>query len=59
MKESFIGQFLKQMKLKALALAKYVDAEPLVLLASLVSACTACEIVNFLQQQVKYSRTGS
>lgn len=31
-KESFIGQFLKQMKLKALALAKYVDAEPLVIL---------------------------
>lgn len=29
-KESFTSQFLKQLKLKALALAKYVDAEPLV-----------------------------
>ena len=30
MKESFTSLFLKQLKLKALAIAKYVDAEPLV-----------------------------
>ncbi len=30
-KEAFIAQFVKQLRLKALALAKYVDAEPLVL----------------------------
>lgn len=27
-KETFVGQFLKQLKLRALTLAKYVDAEP-------------------------------
>lgn len=27
-KETFIGQFLKLLKLRALTLAKYVDAEP-------------------------------
>lgn len=38
-KESFIGQFLKQMKLKALALAKYVDAEPLVYMITSILCC--------------------
>ena len=29
-KETLVGQTLKQLKLRALTLAKYVDAEPLV-----------------------------
>ena len=31
-RETFVGQFLKQLKLKALAVAKYLDAEPLVII---------------------------